>query len=123
MRAEGCHPNGATTRQASQGAPLGGLGAQRLPVTRCTTVVAISTGKVMASIIAPAWAGGGSAGCPRLRWSLAWVRQQAAVTSPIVGVTKIKQLEDAIASTQLTLGADELARLEGPYESRDPEWF
>lgn len=59
----------------------------------------------------------------RAQVALAWVRQQAAVTSPIVGVTKIKHLEDAIASTQLTLGPDELERLEGPYESRDPEGF
>jgi aryl-alcohol dehydrogenase-like predicted oxidoreductase len=62
-------------------------------------------------------------GIPRARVALAWVRQQPVVTSPIVGVTKMSHLEDAVASVDLTLTADELASLENPYVSRDPEGF
>ena len=60
---------------------------------------------------------------PRAQVALAWVRQQPAVTSPIVGVTKMSHLEDAVASVDLTLTAEELAGLENPYVSRDPEGF
>ena len=62
-------------------------------------------------------------GIPRAQVALAWVRQQPAVTSPIVGVTKMSHLEDAVASVELTLTDDELQRLQTPYVSRDPEGF
>ncbi len=65
----------------------------------------------------------GERGIPRAQVALAWVRQQPAVTSPIVGVTKMSHLEDAVASAQLTLTDDELQRLQAPYVSRDPEGF
>jgi aryl-alcohol dehydrogenase-like predicted oxidoreductase len=38
------------------------------------------------------------------------------VTAPIVGVTKLPQLEDALASVEVELTADEIERLETPYE-------
>ena len=60
---------------------------------------------------------------PRAQVALAWVRQQPAVTSPIVGVTTMSHLEDAVASADVTLTADELASLQSPYVSRDPEGF
>jgi diketogulonate reductase-like aldo/keto reductase len=37
------------------------------------------------------------------------------VTAPIVGATKIAHLEDALAAAELTLSADEIARLEESY--------
>lgn len=62
-------------------------------------------------------------GVSRAQIALAWVRQQAAVTSPIVGATKMAHLEDAVASVDLTLTAEELDQLQSPYVSRDPEGF
>ncbi|MFF1574584.1 aldo/keto reductase [Leifsonia sp. NPDC058292] len=62
-------------------------------------------------------------GVSRAQVALAWVRQQAAVTSPIVGATKPHHLEDAVASVELTLTDEELARLEAPYVVRAPEGF
>lgn len=53
--------------------------------------------------------------------ALAWVMAQPAVTSPIVGVTKLDQLDDAIASIDLELTDDELAELAAPYTPRLPE--
>jgi aryl-alcohol dehydrogenase-like predicted oxidoreductase len=45
------------------------------------------------------------------RAALAWVRQQAGVTSTIIGARRVAQLEDNLASLDLTLSADELAEL------------
>jgi aryl-alcohol dehydrogenase-like predicted oxidoreductase len=47
--------------------------------------------------------------------ALAWLLHKPGVTAPIVGATKVEQLEDAIAAERLSLGADELAQLEEPY--------
>ena len=55
--------------------------------------------------------------------ALAWVRQQPAVTAPIVGVTKQQHLDDAIASLGITLTGDELDALEAPYMPQRPEGF
>jgi aryl-alcohol dehydrogenase-like predicted oxidoreductase len=54
-------------------------------------------------------------GVPRAQVALAWVAQQSAVSSPIVGATKLSHLEDAVAAVELELTADELAELEAPY--------
>ncbi len=62
-------------------------------------------------------------GVSRAQVALAWVRQQPAVTAPIVGATKPQHLDDAIASTALTLEPDELAELSAPYVPRRPEGF
>ena len=37
------------------------------------------------------------------------------MTAPIVGATKVEQLEDAVAAVELTLSAEEVARLEELY--------
>jgi aryl-alcohol dehydrogenase-like predicted oxidoreductase len=47
--------------------------------------------------------------------ALAWVSGHPAVSAPIVGATKPQHLEEAIASVELTLTADECATLEAPY--------
>jgi aryl-alcohol dehydrogenase-like predicted oxidoreductase len=47
--------------------------------------------------------------------ALAWLLHKPAVTAPIVGATKEQHLVDALAAEQLTLSADEVARLEEPY--------
>jgi aryl-alcohol dehydrogenase-like predicted oxidoreductase len=47
--------------------------------------------------------------------ALAWLLGKPAVTAPIVGATKLRHLEDALAAVDRTLDADEIARLEAPY--------
>jgi aryl-alcohol dehydrogenase-like predicted oxidoreductase len=54
-------------------------------------------------------------GVPSARIALAWLLHKPAVTAPIVGATKLEHLEDAVAAEQLSLAADEVARLEEPY--------
>ncbi|OJV82208.1 MAG: alcohol dehydrogenase [Cellulomonas sp. 73-92] len=62
-------------------------------------------------------------GVPMAQVALAWVRQQPAVTAPIVGATKPEHLTDAIASVEITLEPDELAALAAPYVPQHPEGF
>ncbi|HET9140358.1 aldo/keto reductase [Actinophytocola sp.] len=54
-------------------------------------------------------------GLPPARIALAWLLRNPVVTAPIVGVTRIEHLADAVASVELTLSGEEAARLEAPY--------
>ena len=54
-------------------------------------------------------------GTPRAQVALAWVLSKPVVTAPIVGATKLHHLDDAIASLEVTLSADEIKALEEPY--------
>lgn len=62
-------------------------------------------------------------GVSRAQVALAWVRQQSAVTAPIVGATRPQHLDDAVASVELTLSEAEREQLEGAYTPRLPEGF
>lgn len=57
-------------------------------------------------------------GLPNAQVALAWVLHKPGVTAPIVGATKLEHLEDALAAAQLSLGEDEIERLEEPYVAR-----
>ncbi len=57
----------------------------------------------------------GERSVPPAQIALAWLLHKPGVTAPIVGATKLGHLEDALAAAELTLSADELARLEEPY--------
>jgi aryl-alcohol dehydrogenase (NADP+) len=50
--------------------------------------------------------------------ALAWVMAREPVTAPIVGVTKLEQLTDALGALDLRLSAYEIAALEAPYTPR-----
>jgi aryl-alcohol dehydrogenase-like predicted oxidoreductase len=54
-------------------------------------------------------------GVPRAQVALAWLLSKPVVTAPIVGVTKDRHLDDAVAAVDLQLSAEEIARLEEPY--------
>ena len=62
-------------------------------------------------------------GVSRARVALAWVRQQQAVTAPIVGATKPQHLEDAVAAVELVLSPEELDLLAASYLPRQAEGF
>ena len=47
--------------------------------------------------------------------ALAWVLQQPAITAPIVGATRMQQLEEAATAVNIMLSDEERARLEEPY--------
>jgi aryl-alcohol dehydrogenase-like predicted oxidoreductase len=54
-------------------------------------------------------------GIPRAQVALAWVLQKPGITAPIVGASKMGHLDDAVAALTVTLTAEEIAALEGPY--------
>ncbi|WP_317229036.1 aldo/keto reductase [Clavibacter sp. MX14-G9D] len=54
-------------------------------------------------------------GIPRAQVALAWVSRNPVVTAPIVGGTRVSHIEDAVASLDLELTDDEVARLEEHY--------
>ena len=54
-------------------------------------------------------------GLPPAQIALAWLLDKPVVTAPIVGATKVSHLDDAIASIDVALSDEELARLEAPY--------
>jgi aryl-alcohol dehydrogenase-like predicted oxidoreductase len=52
---------------------------------------------------------------PPARIALAWLLGQPGVTAPIIGATRTKHLEDAVAAVGIRLTEDEMAALEAPY--------
>lgn len=52
---------------------------------------------------------------PMARVALSWLLHKPGVTAPIVGATKLEHVEDALAAEELSLGEDEIERLEEPY--------
>jgi aryl-alcohol dehydrogenase-like predicted oxidoreductase len=55
-------------------------------------------------------------GLPPAQIALAWLLHKSAITAPIVGATKPRHLEDAVAAVSVRLSTEEIARLEEPYQ-------
>jgi 1-deoxyxylulose-5-phosphate synthase len=54
-------------------------------------------------------------GLSRAQVALAWVMNNPVVTAPIVGSTKVRHLEEAVAAIDVRLTDDEISYLEAPY--------
>src|SRR5437773_1143752 len=54
-------------------------------------------------------------GIPRAQIALAWLLHKPAVTTPIVGATKLHHLEEAVAALNVKLSDAEIEALEAPY--------
>jgi aryl-alcohol dehydrogenase-like predicted oxidoreductase len=52
--------------------------------------------------------------------SIAWLLAQPGVTAPIVGATKAHHLEDSVKAVGFKLSPEEMAKLEGAYETQVP---
>lgn len=48
--------------------------------------------------------------------ALAWILSKPGVSAPIIGASKMYQLEDALAALSIQLTSEEITRLEEPYE-------
>jgi aryl-alcohol dehydrogenase-like predicted oxidoreductase len=57
-------------------------------------------------------------GVSRAQISLAWLRRHPVVVAPLVGALQPSHLDDAVASLDIELTGDEVARLEDPYTPR-----
>lgn len=62
-------------------------------------------------------------GVDRAVVALAWLLHKPEITAPIVGASKPKHLDDAVAAVEFELTADELAALEAPYTPRAVRGF
>ena len=51
--------------------------------------------------------------------ALAWLLSKPVVTAPVVGVTKMQHLEEAVAALEITLTEEDVAYLEEPYQARE----
>jgi aryl-alcohol dehydrogenase-like predicted oxidoreductase len=51
--------------------------------------------------------------------ALAWLISRPGVTAPVVGASKVEQIEQLVAATQITLEADDVAYLEALYRPVD----
>jgi aryl-alcohol dehydrogenase-like predicted oxidoreductase len=54
-------------------------------------------------------------GLPRAQLALAWLLRQPGLTAPIIGASKLGQLDDAVAALAITLSDAEAAALQAPY--------
>jgi 1-deoxyxylulose-5-phosphate synthase len=54
--------------------------------------------------------------------ALAWLLSKPGVTAPIVGASKMYQLDEAIAALSIALSDEERAQLEGPYSPHPIRW-
>ena len=54
-------------------------------------------------------------GLPRSQIALAWLLAKSGITAPIVGVTKLQHLDDALAAVSVKLSAEEIGKLEEAY--------
>ena len=52
--------------------------------------------------------------------AIAWLLAQRGVTAPIVGATKVSHLEDPVKALGTKLSTEEIAQLEGAYETQAP---
>ena len=58
-------------------------------------------------------------GVTRAQIALAWLLHKPGVVAPIVGVTKLQQLDEALGSIDVALSAEEMERLERPYRPHE----
>lgn len=57
----------------------------------------------------------GEKGISMAQLSLAWMLSKSFITAPIVGTTKVKHVEEAVAALDIKLSKDEIEALEKPY--------
>ena len=47
--------------------------------------------------------------------ALAWLLSKPGITAPVVGISKLEQLDQLVAATEIELAADDIAYLEALY--------
>ncbi|WP_037914915.1 aldo/keto reductase [Actinacidiphila yeochonensis] len=62
-------------------------------------------------------------GVSRAQVALAWNLHKPAVSAPIVGVSRVEQLQELVGALDVKLDDEEIARLETPYTPRRPVGF
>jgi len=57
-------------------------------------------------------------GRPPAQIAYAWVASRPGITAPIVGISKLHQLDDAVAALEVVLSDEDVAELEQPYRPK-----
>ncbi len=65
----------------------------------------------------------GRRGVPAAQVALAWLLRQPGVSAPIVGASRVEQLDDALAALELTLDDEECAALQASWLPRAERGF
>lgn len=55
-------------------------------------------------------------GITMAQMALAWLLSKSVVTSPIVGSTSVKHIEEAVSALEINLSVEEISALEAPYK-------
>ena len=57
-------------------------------------------------------------GCTPAQLAIAWLLHKPGVACPVIGVTKIENVDANVAAVNITLTAEELKYLEEPYTAK-----
>ncbi len=95
--------------------PAGTGGTERADTDRLQPVLYSRTEEADRKVIDAVEAIAEARGVPMAQVALAWVLHKPEVTSPIVGATRAKHIDDAVAALDLTLTKEEIGALEAPY--------
>ncbi len=60
----------------------------------------------------------GKHGTSPAQTAIAWALHKPGITAPIIGASKMYQLEEAIAALEITLSDEDIAQLEAPYQPK-----
>jgi 1-deoxyxylulose-5-phosphate synthase len=116
--------SGASHHGAAGAGPAGSGSAGPAPVRPVTARAAIEGGRRRVDDDAPVVDAlqlvAAARGLPPARIALAWLLTRPGVTAPIVGATKARHLDDAVAAVDLRLTTDEVAALEEHYRPHEP---
>jgi len=105
--------------------PIGGgllAGSRRTGTVRSHSVMARDrfNRKADEAVIDAVGAVASERGIGSAQVAIAWLLAQPGLSSPIVGATKASHLEDSVKAVGFRLTAEEVARLEGAYETMAP---
>ncbi len=105
--------------------PIGGgllAGSRRTGTVRSSSVMARDrfNRKADEAVIDAVAAVATARGLAPAEVAIAWLLGQPGVTAPIIGVTKADQLDDSVKAVGTKLNAEEIAKLQAPYETQAP---
>lgn len=95
--------------------PWNGQGTKRLEMDAFGKTVYGKSADIDQEIIERVTSLANKRNLPQAQIALAWLLHQPIVTSPIIGATKLHQLDDAVAALDVKLSSDEIKYLEEAY--------
>jgi aryl-alcohol dehydrogenase-like predicted oxidoreductase len=117
-------PQTPTAQAPTAQSPTAQTPTARAPIAQAPTARAAEEGRDLsdadAAVVRALADVAAARGVPPARVALAWVLSRPGVSAPILGATKVGQVDDAVAAADLTLTDEEVATLEAPYLPHEP---